>query len=239
MNYTLFKRIFCCVLITLLSFKTAAEIPTLVVLELQGLTDKKRQGAYANVYNALEKEGLLESWKALPVRRAHQFFFQKKAACIAPSSQDLLLEYAKDIALFAPVQPFNVMKGYLLEAPKRQNNPEKTPLLGIVGLGVLHGVDQTKYRLVDLKSYSVLLDLITKSRLPFAYVNYPDVNYFPEGKEMISKFKGIITLKWAGIDGVLCWKEYAEDAEKIGAAFDRYREDQSLRDMLGKYYVDD
>ncbi|MBL4837804.1 MAG: hypothetical protein JKY34_09515 [Kordiimonadaceae bacterium] len=239
MNHIIFRRFFYFVVIALLSFRAVAETPNLVALELPGLTDNKQQGAYANVYNALQQEGLIKSWKAAPVRRAHQFFFQKKAACIAPASLDLLKEYGKDVALFAPAQPFNAMKGYLFEAPNRRKNPAELPLLGVVGLGFLHGVDQTKYRLIDLKSYSNLLDLLGKSRLPLAYINYPDVNYFPQSKEIIADFKGTITLKWAGIDGVLCWKEYAEDVAKIGTALNRYRKDQTLRDMLGEYFVGD
>ena len=55
------------------------EKPTLIALELPGLTDAEKKGVFSHVYYALQEKALIKSWEAAPIFRAHQKFLSKKA----------------------------------------------------------------------------------------------------------------------------------------------------------------
>lgn len=214
-----------------------AEGLSLVALELPGLTNIKKEGAYGNLYNALQAEKIITGWEVAPILRAHQVFLTKQAACIAPSSEFTLAEYNVDPENIAPMIPFNKVQGYLFTAPKYRLKAGQKPTLGIVGLGLIFGVEQSAYELVRIATYDQLLYLVGENRVSAAYVNYPDVNHYPEAMKVAESFKGEIELRWDGVDNILCWKKHAALRNKIADAVIAWREDGSLAKMVGKYYI--
>ncbi len=224
-------------LVTSVAVNTVSAAPTLIALELPGLTDAERNGAFSNLYNVLKEKKLIAEWEPAPIFRAHQKFLKKEAACIAPSSKLLLDRYEIDRSEVATLVPFNRVKGYLMTAPDYALEPNERPSLGVVGLGHLFGVEQDAYKIVNVTTYDQLLNLIGANRVSAAYVNYPDVIHHSTAMEVISSFKGQVELRWDGVDNIMCWKEYREASAEIASVVKELQNSGALRELFGKYYI--
>lgn len=218
--------------------KADIQKPVLVALELPGLTNAEKKGAFGNLYTALQEKALIESWEAAPIFRAHQKFLSKKAACIAPASLRLLEEYNVSPSEVSTPIPFNRVQGYLMKSADYILESGEQPSLGTVGVGYLFGVEQNAYKLVNVATYDQLLYLIGANRVSAAYVNYPDVIHHPKAMEIINAFDGEVELRWDGVDSIMCWKEYSNARDKIASAIADWKKDGSLETMFGKYYID-
>ncbi len=214
------------------------EKPTLIALELPGLTDAEKKGVFSHVYYALQEKALIKSWEAAPIFRAHQKFLSKKAACIAPASLRLLEAYNVSPSEVSALIPFNRAQGYLLKSSGYTLESGEQPSLGIVGVGHLFGVEESAYKLVSVATYDQLLYLVGANRVSAAYVNYPDVIHHPKAMDIINDFDGEVELRWDGVDNIMCWKEHAEASDMIASAIAEWKKDGTLESMLGKYYID-
>ncbi|MEX0299784.1 MAG: hypothetical protein AB3N28_12005 [Kordiimonas sp.] len=219
------------------ALNAASEAPTLVALELPGLTDAERKGAFSGLYNILQDKKLIAGWEPAPIFRAHQKFLNREASCIAPSSKLLLDEYEIDRSEVAPLVPFNRVKGYLMTAPNYILEPNERPSLGVVGIGHLFGVEQDAYKIVNVTTYDQLLNLIGANRVSAAYVNYPDVIHHSTAMEIINSFEGQVELRWDGVDNIMCWKEFRSAQADINSTVDELQRSGALKELFGKYYI--
>lgn len=211
--------------------------PSLVVLQLPGLTDEKGQGAYANFYEALQREGLISGWRFYSPLRAHHAFLKDENSCIAPASVDLLKKYERPLDDYLVSSPFNKVLGVVMSAANPPTRGGEKPVMGTVGFGVQHGVKAGTYRIEGIANYTKLLRLISEDRLDAAYIVYPDVVHHVGAQQAIAAFTGKIEVRWVGTDGVLCWRRQADNLAKISEAIDLWRRNGELKAMFGKYFV--
>ncbi|MEX0299785.1 MAG: hypothetical protein AB3N28_12010 [Kordiimonas sp.] len=232
-----------CVLVTAVfsgsvSSQSANEVTKMVVLELPGLTSPGKEGAYANVYNALQSKRLVKHWFAAPSRRAHSIFLNKEADCIAPASLDLVDRYNYNRDDFSVTAPFNKAVGKVMFAVSPPAKTGDRPIMGVVGFGVQHGVEPGLYKIEDLPDYDKLLQLIEENRIDAAYIMFPDVEQISGSTERIERFKGKVEVRWEGTDSILCWKELGPAVEVMSDQLHDWRQSKYLHTLLGAYFVE-
>ncbi len=212
-----------------------AQDSDLIVLDLYGLTKPSQTGSYGNIFDALTKAKLISNWQTTPVFRAHRIFFEKKVACIAPASVELLLEHNKDPNDFVISKAFSKAYGFLFTAKIPSASQGEKPILGTIGLGDQYGVDDDLYRVVNIKSYKKLLNLINNNRIDAAYITYPDVASYPDALKEIEAFKGTKEEVWNGEDAIICHQIHAEKIALINETFRLWHESGRMKDLLGNY----
>lgn len=210
----------------------------IVGLELPGLVEKDKTGAYANVINALIEDGLVDQWRTSPLRRGHNMLFSGAVGCIAPAEKKLIKEYKKDISDFVISKPFNKAVGYLYEAKDPLLIKGNKPLLGTVGLGVQYGIDHKKYQIVQIPNYQRLLSLLNANRLSAVYIVEPDIVEFPKAQKEIAKFKGTKRRVWVGEDSIVCQKKFESSVKLIDEKIMMWRKSGKLKQLLGKYFIE-
>ncbi len=214
-------------------------IPSVMMLQLPGLSNPDKTGAYASVIRELKFAGLVKSFTVGKHRRAHRDFLSKAASCLAPSSFDFVESYELDLSNFALSYPFNIAKAYLFKAVDPIVLPGEKPILADVGLGLQYGVDKTKYKLLSLSKFEHVLNLVSNNRISAAYVTYPDVMQEEVAQQQIKDFKGEKNLVWSGDEGILCHKEYASTLYKINDSIRQWEKSGKLLKILGKYSTQD
>ncbi len=220
-----------------LSAQPVSDIKKMVVLELPGLTSPAGQGAYANIYNALQSKKLVNHWYSAPSRRAHSIFFNKEANCIAPASLDLIERYGHEHENFSITSPFNKAVGKVMTAVSPPAKEGERPVMGVVGFGVQHGVEPGLFKIEDLPDYNKLLHLIEENRIDAAYIVFPDVEQVPGSIDRIRNFKGEVEVRWEGTDSILCWKEFKPVVDVISSQLMDWQKSKHLHALLGAYHV--
>ena len=211
-------------------------IPSVMMLQLPGLSNPDKTGAYARVIRELKFAGLVKSFTVgKNHRRAHRDFLNKTASCLAPSSFDLVESYKLDLSDFALSYPFNIAKAYLYKAVDPIVLPGDKPILADVGLGLQYGIDTSKYKLLSLSKFEHALNLVSNNRISAAYITYPDVMREEVAQQQIKDFKGEKKLVWSGDEGILCHKEYTSMLYKVSDRIRQWEKSGRLAKMLGKY----
>lgn len=216
-----------------------AQDADLIVLDLYELTKPSQTGSYGNVFNALTQAKLISNWQVTPVRRAHRMFFEKKVACIAPASAELLLEYNKDQSDFVISKAFSKAYGFLFTAENPSTLKGEKPILGTIGLGDQYGIDDDLYRVTNIKSYKKLLTLINNNRIDAAYITYPDIASYPDAMAEIEAFKGTKERVWVGEDAIICHRDHSKKIGAINAKFQQWHQGDHLKKLLGVYFFEE